>query len=335
MYAADERPSWGVTVLVAVLILVALTAGVGFEQVGRMRDRERFPQIGRSVDIGGRTLNVYCSGTGAPAVVFESGAPRSGFSWVFIQRETARFTRTCWYDRAGFGWSELGPYPRTSAASARDLHALLGVAGIPPPYVLVAETLAALDARVYTGFYPEEVAGMVLVDAVHPDLFARMPQIRSKAAPIQKYVGYPQNVLSQIFNQIGVLRLVFGSRTAPGPPPPELTQEEWATIWRLTWQPTARTALMQELPSVDESLNEARAAGSLGNRPLIVIHAQNIMAPPKDRQVSEELQADLARLSIRGTEVSIPENSGYLHYQAPHAVIDAIRSVVSQLEPHN
>jgi hypothetical protein len=175
---------------------------------------------------------------------------------------------------------------------------------------------------------------MVLVDAIHPDLFTRMPQMRGNGAPVQKYVGYPQNVLAQIFNQLGVLRLMFGNRTEPGPPP-ELTPKEWATIWRLTWEPTARTALFQELPAVDESLHEARTAGSLGNRPLVVVYAQDGRAPQKDRQVSKELQADLAHLSTRGSEVIIPENVGFVEYQAPHAVIDAVHSVVSQIELHH
>src|SRR5579872_6552809 len=139
----------------AVVIVIALVSGLSYEQAHRFEDRERFPQIGRSVDIGGRSLNLYCSGQGQPTVIFQSGsswpfsnprqmwedgALRPGYSWVAIQRETAKFTRACWYDRAGSGWSDLGPYPRTSEAQARDLHALLQAARVPPPYVLAAET---------------------------------------------------------------------------------------------------------------------------------------------------------------------------------------------------
>src|SRR3954469_20340506 len=110
---------------------IALVSGLLFEQVQRARDREHFPQVGRSVDIGGRMLNIYCSGAGRPAVILESGAPwpifgepraiwekgapRPGYSWLWIQRELAKDTTACWYDRAGSGWSDLGPYPRDSA----------------------------------------------------------------------------------------------------------------------------------------------------------------------------------------------------------------------------
>src|SRR5579859_2247950 len=179
-------------IVTMIFLAILLVVGASYEQAERARDRERLPQIGRSVDIGGRALDIDCAGTGTPTVIFETGAPRPGYSWVYIQREVAQFTRACWYDRAGFGWSDLGPYPRTSSASARDLQVLLARAAIEPPYVLVAETLAALDSRVYTGFYPDEVAGMVLVDGIHPDLFTRLPQIRSKGAPVHKYIGYSE-----------------------------------------------------------------------------------------------------------------------------------------------
>lgn len=179
------RGSVPVTILIVgvILFVVPILSGISYEQFGRACDRDRFPQIGRSVDIGGRSLNLFCSGEGRPAVIFETrapwvssnpqdiwekGMPRPGYSWVSIQRETAKFTRACWYDRAGAGWSDLGPYPRSSSSQARDLHALLQAAPVPAPYVLVAESSAALDARVYMGFYPSEVAGLVFVDGVHP-----------------------------------------------------------------------------------------------------------------------------------------------------------------------
>jgi pimeloyl-ACP methyl ester carboxylesterase len=107
------------------LIAAAIVAGIGYEQLGRERDRRLLPQIGKSVDIGGRTLNISCVGSGAPAVIFESGGDAPGLSWSPLQKEVAKFTEACWCDRAGIGWSDPGPYPRTSAAIATDLHALL------------------------------------------------------------------------------------------------------------------------------------------------------------------------------------------------------------------
>ena len=94
------------------IALLALTlAGIVYEQIGRRRDRNHYPQIGRSIDIGGRTLNIFCSGEGSPTVILDSGGHTAGYTWIGIQPEIAKLTRTCWYDRAGYGWSDPLPPP--------------------------------------------------------------------------------------------------------------------------------------------------------------------------------------------------------------------------------
>ncbi|HTS31995.1 MAG TPA: hypothetical protein VMH81_39260, partial [Bryobacteraceae bacterium] len=148
-----RQSSWDkIALAVLALLILGGIAGITYEQIERARDRERFPQIGRSVDIGGRALNIFCSGEGRPSVILQSGS--AGYNWVSIQREIAKVTQACWYDRAGYGWSDPAPYARTSQDSARDLHALLHAAAVPPLYVLVAVTFAGLDARAYHGLYP-------------------------------------------------------------------------------------------------------------------------------------------------------------------------------------
>src|ERR1700733_15753779 len=162
--------------VLAVLIAAALVAGIVYEQVGRERDRKRLPQIGKSVGIGGRTLNISCVGTGAPGVFFEDRGGAPGVGWAALQKEVAKFTEACWYDRAGVGWGASGPYPRTSAAIATDLHALLKNADVPPPYLLAGASFGALNSRVYAGLFPNEVAGLVFIDSAHEDESVRAPR---------------------------------------------------------------------------------------------------------------------------------------------------------------
>ncbi|MBZ5618588.1 MAG: alpha/beta hydrolase [Acidobacteriia bacterium] len=326
---------------------IALVSGLLYEQVQRARDHEHFPQIGRSVDIGGRMLNIYCSGAGQPAVIFargapwmfyntpkamfENGAPRPGYGWVWIQRELAKSTTACWYDRAGSGWSDLGPYPRDSASQARDLHALLQGAGVPPPYVLVAEASAVLDAHVYAGIYPADVAGLVFVNGVHPDLLIDThPGIR-RLARFRGFIGHSQDAMAQVFNQIGLYRLGLPNRPAPAPPPKGMTSSEWNTIWHLTQSSKARSALMQDIASWEQSTAEARTAGSLGDRPLIVLSAENTAVASDYPSVWMELQTDLARLSARGRNVVLNESNGDLIYQAPDAVVEAARQAIADV----
>jgi pimeloyl-ACP methyl ester carboxylesterase len=169
----------------ALTIAVVLSCGIVYEQLGRSADRKRFPQIGKSVDIGGRTLNIFCSGAGAPPVIFESGGPGPGLEWETFQPEAATFTRACWYDRAGEGWSDPGPFPRTSNAIAKDLHELLKQAGVPPPYVFAGASFGGLNSRVYEGLYPNEVAGMILIDSAHEDELRRAPSSFLAAQPLE------------------------------------------------------------------------------------------------------------------------------------------------------
>src|SRR5579862_4431149 len=89
------------------LLVLALLAGFSYEQVGRARDASLLPpRVGQAVDIGGRTLNLYCSGQGTPTVILENGGNEPGYSLLVQQSKMAAFTRTCWYDRAGVGWSD-------------------------------------------------------------------------------------------------------------------------------------------------------------------------------------------------------------------------------------
>jgi len=335
------------------IFALALVSGLLYEQTQRARDRERYPQTGRSIDIGGRMLNIDCAGAGQPAVILESGAnwalsspvhdprtiysnggPRPGYSWVSIQRALATVTTVCWYDRAGSGWSDLGPYPRDCASQARDLHALLRAARVPPPYVLVGESSAALDARVYTGFYPSEVAGLVLVNWADPGLFLDPRSSNGKRAERMPQFTYrSQDAMAQLFNSVGLYRL--GPVPAAPAAPKGLTSAEWNTIWFLTHSSKAISALMQDIASWRLSSAEARSAGSLGGRPLLVLSAGNIAAPPEFLEAWTNAQGDLARLSTRGRQMSVSGGAGDLLYDAPDAIVEAVRQFVAEVRGLN
>jgi len=340
-----------VTIAGAGILALALVSGLLYEQTQRARDRARYPQIGRSIDIGGRTLNIDCAGAGQPAVILESGAnwalssavhdprtifsnggPRPGYSWVAIQRALATVTTVCWYDRAGSGWSDPGPYPRDSASHARDLHSLLRAAPVPGPYVLVGESSAALDARVYANFYPSDVAGLVLVNWADPALFLETNSGK-RAKRMPQLIYQSQDAMAQLFNMVGIYRL---GPVPPAPAPPKgLTAVEWNTIWFLTHSSKAVSALMQDIASWRLSSAEARAAGNLGGRPLIVLSAENVAAPPEFLAEWTKAQSELARLSVRARQITVGGDSSDLLYDAPGAVVEAVRQVVAEVRVLN
>jgi pimeloyl-ACP methyl ester carboxylesterase len=153
------------------VVVLAVLAGFTYEQVGRARDANQLPpRVGQPVDIGGRTLNLYCSGQGTPTVFLETGGNSPGYEWLLQQSKMAVFARTCWYDRAGVGWSDPPLSPRASASIASDVHEMLRRAGVQPPYVMVGSSVGGEYVHIYAAQYPADVAGLVLVDSAVPDM---------------------------------------------------------------------------------------------------------------------------------------------------------------------
>jgi pimeloyl-ACP methyl ester carboxylesterase len=124
---------------------------------------------GRLLDVGGRKMHIDCMGEGRPTVILDSGLGDSRHSWRKVQPQIAKFTRVCSYERAGLGYSDPSSEPRTSKVIAEELHALLQAASVSPPYVIVGHSMGGYDVRVYTSLFRNEIVGMVLVDASHPD----------------------------------------------------------------------------------------------------------------------------------------------------------------------
>ncbi|MGD0228356.1 MAG: alpha/beta hydrolase [Terriglobia bacterium] len=326
------------TVRVAAAAVVGLVvAGMVYEKIGERQDRVRYPQIGRSVDVGGRSLNIYCSGKGDPAVVFEAPGPTAGYTWIDIQTEIAKFTRACWYDRAGYGWSDPGPSPRTFDAIAKDLHVLLQAAAVPAPYVLVGGAgNGSFHVRVYNGLYPSEVAGVVLVDASDPDVFAHelkyMKGALSSLPPWARRAGCA--VVFPAMVRVGLLRLLGNPGVGRPVGLAELHQGQQQELYFLSTNPSI-SLTEGEACREEESVAEVRAAGDFGTRPLVVLEgAEPEHAPSPEYEKATEAFNDywfhqllprLAALSTRGRLVLAADAT------APETVVAAVRNVVTKV----
>jgi pimeloyl-ACP methyl ester carboxylesterase len=309
----------GALAALALVFTVVIAAGIGYEQLERRREQERFPRIGRPVDIGGRTLNIYCSGEGSPVVVLESDVLTPGYGWVYIQREVAKVTRACWYDRAGYGWSDPGPAPHTSARSARDLHELLRGAGVQPPYLLVADRFGSLNLRVYNGLYPGDVAGLVLVDPIDEE-----EERMGMAGQVPFHLGYPPDLVLRTASGIGLMRMLHHGNPA-AQTPKGLTSGERATLSGLEREPKIRTAFLAE-QGFSASLEEVRSAAGLGNRPLIVLRPEDTLEPR-----SGPGPARVARMSTRGREVVVKEGGHNIRCEAPDAIVGSVCELAEEL----
>jgi pimeloyl-ACP methyl ester carboxylesterase len=317
--------------LCLVTVSLAIT-GVLYEMIGRWRDARRFPQRGRLVQAGSIRMNIDCRGTGSPTVILESGSGGPSVDWLMVQPEVAKFARVCSYDRAGYGLSDSGPEPRSSLQIAHELQQLLLAAGEKGPYVLVGHSMGGYDIRVYTGLYPNDVAGMVLADASHEDQDVRAPEsIRKWQQDHRNNPGWEK--LKYFFQlHLGRARLT-ADRDAPAFWPKVFREEENF----LTLPIKHQFAVIDE-DQVFSTLSAAqvRSAGNLGDRPLIVLTATSQddippEIPAKDAQAEQDLwvhqlQPELAHLSTRSKQIVV-DSSHEMPTEHPEVVISAIHEV--------
>jgi pimeloyl-ACP methyl ester carboxylesterase len=299
-----------------------LAAGACYQGSAARRDLQAYPIPGHLVDVGPYRLHIYCTGSGSPAVILDSGMGDSYLSWRKVQPQIAHFTRVCSYDRAGLGYSDYSRHPSTSKDFAKQLHTLLHNAGIPAPYVLVGHSMGGFDVRLYASLYRSDVAGMVLVDSSHPAQQSRLPP----ALNDMDAIWLREQEFFEFAMPFGIPRLLgFCGNDA------EVRAAECNFH-------DAREGVA-ELKAIAESAAQAAATGSLGDMPLVVLsHDPDAPQPdlPEDlvkptNEAWQQMQEELVRLSARGKQV-IAKNSGhYIQLDRPDLVIAGIRRVVDQV----
>lgn len=203
--------------IVAVLIAVTLMAMALYQAICARADARKFPPPGRMVNIAGisgeeKRLHVLEMGAGRPPVVLESGISTTSLNWALLQPKLAAFAATFSYDRAGLGWSDSDVGPCTVAHIAEDLHSLVSAINVPTPYILVAHSFGGYIARLYASKYPEELAGVVLVDPLTPEEWVLPTKAQWKT--LRKSSRYAR--LGGVLAIVGVARICFGFlRRAP------------------------------------------------------------------------------------------------------------------------
>lgn len=300
-----------------------------------------YPPPGALIPVNGHRLHLICQGEGGPAVIMETGGPGIPLGWTLIQPEVARFTRACSYDRAGIGWSDPGPQPRSGRTIVAELRTVLQRGGIEPPYVLVAASFGGHYVRLYASQYPEEVAGLVFVDCSHEDMVASFPPAMRRVFHLSRYaIG-----LFAILARLGVTRLA-GARL---PIVSQLLHEEVPEELRrqLLWhfaRPEQWQGMHAEVKGYQEIEAEVRASRaarpSFGSIPLVVLTAQATWDDPKllppgvkpgeIRPIWLKLQQDLASLSSQSRHVVFDDLSHTMMLSPAGAqrVVAEIRQIV-------
>jgi pimeloyl-ACP methyl ester carboxylesterase len=290
---------------------------------------EIYTRPGRLVEANGARLNLYCTGTGSPAVLLDAGHQDWAPAWAVVQPRIASWTRSCSFDRPGYGFSPPGPMPRTSERIATELHDALHKLGIAGPYVLVGHAFGATDMRTFADLYTEEVQGLVLIDPDPTD------------------AGTPEQIArahSVYIRQAEEIQRCRDTLAAHVPQPPELTCDKrffrgfpdpgWSEVVNSALARAVHTrpelsdaanAELEQIPGDELWLREHRK--SLGSRPVRIITA----AQHKPETIAA--QANLLAVSSDARQIlAAHSRNSYVQFDEPQLVLDAIAEAAGRKE---
>ncbi|HEX3054189.1 MAG TPA: alpha/beta hydrolase [Aggregatilineaceae bacterium] len=319
-----------------VLLFVLLTlVSMAYAQDGT----ELPPPPGKMVDVGGYQMHIYCTGEGSPTVIMDAGHGDFSLNFRSLQDTVSDFTQVCTFDRAGYGWSEAGPQPRTSQQNVDELKILLENAEIEGPYVLVGHSLGGINMIMFANENPDLVAGVLLLDSSHPE------QMEILKAEIPEMVEV-ENQLSQVYSVLAeqAAQAPITADMIAGLEPAGLPEDLMDTWTALFTQQKNLQAAADEYAALEESLVEAADHSDLGDIPLIVIaHGMPLSEamPPealeqlgltvetldKYEEIWRGLQEDHLTRSTNSKLVIAENSTHYVYVTEPELAVDAIKEL--------
>ena len=328
--------------LLLLLPVAVIAAGLLYQRIGAARDRARYPPPGRLIKVGGTKLHVRKEGQGKPVVVLESGIGASSLSWAVVQSRIASFTTTISYDRAGLGWSEPCRATRSVPAMVNELRSLLSQANELPPYIFVGHSFGGLLVRAYASLYPQEVAGLVLVDPVSAVAWANC----SVSELRRLHLGVKLARRGVWAARLGLVRGALAALLAGGRWFPKLAarvggrrgsaavtnlvgevQKLPSEVWPLVrshWSdPRCFSALAAYLQCLPEAAKYALGMHQPQAIPTIILSASTA-----SQNQLEERAGWVKESSSR--QIRVADSGHWLHLEKPDVVIEAIRELTDK-----
>ncbi|MEM7273413.1 MAG: alpha/beta hydrolase, partial [Actinomycetota bacterium] len=325
------RVAWGA----AAFAVAAALAGFVYQHAASAVDDSNHPPPGERIEVGDHRLHLLCQGSGSPTVVLESGLGGFSQEWSHLQPDIATTTRVCAYDRAGYGWSDSVDEPKTSVENADDLHTLLANGGETGPFLLVGHSLGGLHVRTFALRYPDDAAGLVLLDSSHEQQTTRLAML----TPLEDAQLDGLSMCRRLA-PLGLPRLLDLNDGAVPSTLPISAETRAAWVSRLN-QTRFCATVRDEFVAARAETSRATPPPGLGDLPLTVLTSGRdpfAEQEPVDgvteedlddaTRIAAELQAELAELSTESTHRVIAGAGHYIHWDQPAEVVDVINDAI-------
>lgn len=318
---------------IRILLLVATTL---YQAIAcRLEDRQSPP--GQLVDVGGYRLHLYIAGEASPTIVLDHSL--GGVEGYFLIEELAELARVCIYDRAGYGWSDHSPHPRTSEQIVNELDRLLTQSGIKPPYILVGNSFGSYNVRLYAHLFPQKVVGIVLTDALHEKGMLKM-SIRLQALKLFFISGFAMSILGSM---LGIIRLLSVCKVFEllKPELRYFSKDSLKWVKRSFCRPKHWITMSREMMNLDKSARQTSVAKYFGTVPIVSIKASSffkpslwaIFIPLKDaNQLRKKMHEQLCKLSTDFFQLEAIKSSHFVWVDQPEVIIDAVRIILGKID---
>lgn len=298
---------------------------------------DRQPPPGQLIDVGQYRLHLYVEGEASPTIVLDHSL--GGVEGYFLIEELSKLARVCIYDRAGYGWSDHSPYPRSSHQIVKELDTLLVQAGIEPPYILVGNSFGSYNVRLYAHLFPQKVVGIVLTDGLHETGMLKM-SVLLQALKLFFISGFVMSILGSM---LGIIRLlgIVGVFELLKPELSHFSQDSLNWVKRSFCRSKHWITMSREMINLDKSARQVSIAKHFGTLPIVSIKASSFFKPSfwtifiplkGANQLREMMHLELYKLSTNCIQVEAAKSGHFVWVDQPNIIVNAVKTVLEKID---
>jgi pimeloyl-ACP methyl ester carboxylesterase len=288
--------------------------------------------------VGGYHLHLYALGeANNPTIIIDHSL--GGIEGYFLIEKLAKLGKVCIYDRAGYGWSEHSPHPRTSSQIVTELDTLLTEANIQPPYILIGNSFGSYNVRLYAHRFPEKVMGMVLTDGLHETGMLKM-SISLQALKLFFISGFFMSIFGSI---LGIIQLLRRCRIFEFIKPElrQFSEESRNSVKRSFCRSKHWITMIREMLNLERSASEVTIANDFGSMPLVNIKANSFFQPAfwtfltplkAANQLRDQMHINLCNLSTNSVRIEANKSGHFVWIDEPDLIVDAVKIILEKDE---